>query len=324
MNHLFIITHTDLDGIGSAVAYLKLVRRGLSETTVLFSEPYELHETLKLVVENAEKSDRLAIMDLGPNEKNYNIIIDLIKKIVNKDVLVEWYDHHIWEDEGKSLKNVGIKMFIDRSTCATGVVVRYASKIYNRQVDDFLVELVKAVCAADLWKWDHFMAPKLFRVVGSDKGSQSDEWRFRVLEKFLSEKLWDDELQEKLEGYVNKELRGYEKVLRTLYVKRFREFTLVSVVKPRGPPANSLIGAMLLSRLNADIAIIGRENGAMSLRSKNIDVQKIARFLGGGGHPRAAGAKIRIPFLVKFISGLYPRLLSRYMTRCVINALKSI
>ncbi len=324
MNHLLIVTHTDLDGVGGVAAYLRLAGRDLSDSTVIFSEPYELHRILESLIENIDRGDKLVIIDLGPNRENYETIVHLAKRFIEKKVEMEWYDHHIWEDNGDALKSVGVKMFIDRETCATGVVVKYASKVYNNVIDSFLDELVKAVCAADLWKWDHYMAPKLFRVIGTEKGSQSDEWKLKIIEKFLNGKLWDEELQGKLESYVNKELKGYDKVLRTLYLKKYKGTTIVSVVKSRGPPANSLIGALLLSRFNADIAVIGRENGAMSLRSRNFDVQKVASFLGGGGHPRAAGAKIKVPFIIRFLSKFYPKLLSRYMVHRVIAALKQI
>jgi len=324
MNHLIIITHTDLDGAGGAAAYLRLAGRNLSDATVIFSEPYELHEVLESLVENVDSDDKLVIIDLGPNKENYDAIVRLAKEFIKKKVEMEWYDHHIWEDNGDVLKNIGVKMFIDRGTCAAGVVAKYASKVYDKVIDDFLNELVKAVCAADLWKWDHHMAPKLFRVIGSEKGSQNDKWKLNVIEKFLNGKLWDEELQEKLESYVNKELKGYDKVLKTLYLKRFKGLTIVSVVKSRGPPSNSLIGALLLSRFDADIAIIGRENGAMSLRSRSFDVQKVASLLGGGGHPRAAGAKVKIPFITMFLSKFYPKLLSRYMAHRVTLALKHI
>ena len=324
MNHLIIITHTDLDGVGSAAAYLRIAGRSPSESTIIFAEPYEIHDVLRELVDNVERGDKVALMDLGPNRENYDQVVTYVSSIVRKDVDVEWYDHHIWDDGGERLRAVGARMFIDRSTCATGVVVRYASKVYGVEPDKFLLELERAVCAADLWIWDHPMAPKLFRVIGSDKGDQADEWRHKVVEKFFNSKLWDDEMEERLESYINKELKGYEKVLRTLYVRRLGRRSVAAVVKSRGPPANSLIGALLLSRFNADVAVIVRENGAISLRSRSVDVQRIASLLGGGGHPRASGAKLRLPFWVRILYRFYPKALSRYAASKVIGALKKV
>ncbi len=323
MNHLFIITHTDLDGIGGAAAYLKIAKRSLSDSTVIFSEPYELHETIASIHNEVTSGDKIAIIDLGPNKENYKTIVEKIEDLEKKDIEIEWYDHHIWEDNGEKLKNLGVKLFIDRSTCATGVVIKYATKIYNQKIDGFLAELEKAVCAADLWIWNHPLAPKLFRVVGTDKGENSTEWKIKVIETFLEGKLWDDSFNERLESYINKELKNYEKILRTMCIKRMKGRKVVAVLKPRGPPANSLIGALLISRFNADIAIILRENGALSLRSKKIDVQKVASFLGGGGHPRASGAKIKFPFWVRFFSRFYSKMLTRYACHKVASALKA-
>jgi oligoribonuclease NrnB/cAMP/cGMP phosphodiesterase (DHH superfamily) len=321
---LIIITHTDLDGVGSAAAYLRIVKRDLNEATVLFSEPYELHETLGALKENVDNGGTIAIMDLGPNRENSSIVITLLSELRRKGVNIEWYDHHIWDETLEKIRSLGVKIFVDRSTCATGVVIKYASRLHNVEVNDFLKELERAVCAADLWIWDHPLAPKLFRVVGSEKGEDSDEWRLTIIKKFLEGKLWDEELEGKLESYVNKELKGYEKALRTLYLKNIKGLRLATVLKPRGPPSNSLIGALIMSRFDADVAIIARENGAISLRSKKVDVQRIASLLGGGGHPRASGAKIKLPFLVKLISTFYPKVIPIYVTNRIAKVIKEI
>jgi oligoribonuclease NrnB/cAMP/cGMP phosphodiesterase (DHH superfamily) len=315
MGHTIIVTHTDLDGVGSAAAYIRIARLEEDSYTIIFAEPYNLDKTLEELVGNLTRGDTLVIADLGVNRDTYEAILDSLKTIISDGVRVEWYDHHIWPpDEVNNLKSIGVNLFIDRSTCATGVVVRYASKIREVSIDDYLDELEAAVCAADLWKWDHPLAPKLFRVVG-ERGEE--EWKASLARRLAKGPLWDEDLSQKLEEYVNLELRGYDKVLRTIYIADREGCRVAAAFKENGPPSNSFIGALLLSRYQSDIAVIVRPNGALSLRSRSVDVQAIARELGGGGHPRAAGAKVSIPRHVRLLGLLSKKMVSRFFARLI-------
>lgn len=72
-----------------------------------------------------------------------------------------------------------------------------------------------------------------------------------------------------------------------------------------------------MGRYNSDIAVIIRGNGAISLRSRSVNVQRVASMLGGGGHPRASGAKINLPLWIKLVSRLYPKIVSWHVARVV-------
>ena len=322
VNHLYVVTHTDLDGVGSAAAILRIAGRRLGrDSTVAFTEPYELHELLESLEGYLERGDALVIADLGLNSDTREPIREVLGKVVARGVRVEWYDHHVWgEDDLEGLRRLGAAVHVDRSTCATGVIVRYAPRVWGVEPDSFLEELSKAVCSADLWRWDHSLSPKLFRAVGSREASR--EWRLKVIEKFLSGTLWDEEMEKRLEEYVSEELRNVSSILKTVYVAEVGGLRIASAYKENGPPANSIVGALLTARYKADIAVIVRPNGGISLRSGKINVQKIAAKLGGGGHPRAAGAKIEIPLWIKIASMVTPKALPYYATRKVAKALE--
>jgi len=313
MKHVYIITHTDLDGVGSAAAVIRIMGLIDGGATIIYAEPYNIDERLENLVEYVEEGDRLVIADLGPNKDSFSGALKSIKTISDRGAEVEWYDHHVWSSEEEdSLRSAGVRLFLDRSTCATGVVIRNASTLHGGRVDDVLKSLESIVCAADLWRWDHPMAPKLARVVGWNSDEERDEWRTRVAYKLARGIFWDDELEGRLQSYVNEELSGYERVIKTVYVKGSTPCRVAAAYKQRGPPANSFIGGMLQSRYQADIAVIVRPNGGISLRSKSRDVQVIAKAMGGGGHPRAAGARISFPLWVKILQYIYPRAYSRY------------
>jgi len=268
VGHLLIVTHTDLDGVGSAAVYLRLSGLTREFATILYAEPYNLHEILSNLVGNVGDGDVIAIADLGPNKANFNQLLEAIRKLRSAGATIEWYDHHVWDPEHvKALEEAGVILHIDRSTCATGVVARYHPS--RRGGDEITERIVKAVCAADLWRWDDPLAPKLFRVAGN---RHDEEWKNKLIDKLVAGTLWDNDLQERLEDYVNKELTGISKALKSLAIAGEPGKCLVAAVtKNEGPPSNSIIGALLLSRFDADIAVVARKNGALSLRSRIVE-----------------------------------------------------
>ena len=321
MPHLYIVTHTDLDGAGSAAAALIAFGRKPEEATVVYAEPYNLHERLGDIVEYVENEDIIVISDLGPNKSSFEATVQLISKAVQAGARVYWYDHHIWDPRDiEAVQKAGASLTVDTSTCATGVVARYATKHAGTSMTDYLRELEAAVCAADLWRWNHPLAPKLFRIADSRYSDEDrNAWKDRLVAKLALGTLWDDEFEERLQDYVNKELFNFNRILKTVYTVSGK-CKVVAAFKMRGPPSNSFIGASLLSRYNADIAVIVRDNGGISLRSRRVNVQVIARSLGGGGHPRAAGARITLPFYVRLVRIITPKILTRHAARIVLDA----
>ena len=316
MNHVYIVTHTDLDGVASAAVAVRLLGRIDGGYTVSYAEPYNLDEVLAGLEQYIEEGDLLVVSDLGPNRSSFPRAVEVIKKLAGRRVDIEWYDHHVWsDDDKKALAGAGVKLFIDTSTCAAGVVARYMPSIHDARVDEYIEDLVAATCSADLWRWDHPLSPKLFRVVG--RNGEGQDGKDLVLKKLISGILWDEELEERLLDYLEKELEGFNNVQRTTYIYQGHGCRVAAAYKQGGPPANSFIGGMLLGRYSADIAVIIRPNGGISLRSRRVNVQRIASSLGGGVHPRASGAKVDIPLIYMIRSRIYPRMVSRYIARIV-------
>jgi oligoribonuclease NrnB/cAMP/cGMP phosphodiesterase (DHH superfamily) len=318
-----VVTHTDLDGVSSAAIYLRLA--GLEpdvDAAIFFTEPYKLHKTLTSI----PKAGRLVIADLGPNASTIDSIADRLHELARSGVRVEWYDHHRWQEEWiTKLQSLGVRLHIDTSTCAAGVVARYAPAELNVEADDFTLKLAKVTCAADLWKWDEPMAGRLYRVVERYHGRRGDRWRRSLIRGFYSGALWWPELEDALAEYLRLEFKGFEKSLRNVSVVERAGCRIVGVLKARGPPATSIIASSVLSRYSADIAVIVRRRGrGLSLRSRAVNVREVAVELGGGGHPRAAGAPLNAPLHVRIASLLLPKLKLNYALRLVADAVERL
>ena len=322
MRHTHIITHTDLDGVAAASVYIYLGRRASEEFkySVLFAEPYNLDRVLEKSIPLKEDL-RLAIMDIGVNPENFSNVLKIINELRKLGATIEWYDHHKWDASWKEeLERIGVNLYIDPTTCAAGVVAKNAFK--GLEEDDFLWELVDAACSADLWIWDHPLAPLLYRVAGYQHGSRGDAWRRMLIEEFSNCRLWWDSLYEVLENYIDHELNGYNEVLRDAFKTLIAgKITVACVVKGRGPPGSSLAASYILNRLETDLAIVVREDGGVSLRSRVIDVREIAVCMGGGGHPRASGARVKVPFYIRLLKVFSKKL---YKTLILKRVLKEV
>ncbi len=312
MDRLVLVTHTDLDGVGSAAVYLRLAGRSVDDpnVSIVFTEPYKLVKVLKSVPSRA----RIAVMDLGPNASTFDELVATIARLREEGAAVEWYDHHRWDETWIArLREVGVSIFVDTSTCATGVVAKYASKLYGVDVDDHVKRLVSAVCAADLWRWDDPLAPRLFRIAERYRGRKGDRWRRSLVKGFSEGGLWWPELSEALNEYLKREFEGFNYVLRNSIVIEAGGCRVAVALKKPGPPSPSIVGNALLDRLRVDVVAIVRTRGrGVSFRSRSVNVREIAVAMGGGGHPRAAGAPLQLPLLLRIITRLYPKVKLRY------------
>jgi hypothetical protein len=327
---VFIITHNDLDGVGAAASYLRIVGVRPEDASVLFAEPYNVDQAVERLAPYLEPRSTLAFMDIGYNLESTPRALEALKSFSSKDLNIEWYDHHVWAEEDiNKVLSAGARLFIDRSTCGAGVVIRYASKLYGVEADDFLRRLESAVCAADLWKWDDPMAPKLFRASTSPPGVKNGEWKEMLVKKFFSGVLWDEELQSRLNDYLAEELSRSSKELKGLYTSRGGGCAVAAIVRDFDLPSDSIMGSMIISRARASAAALIKRRGfrrvSISLRSRGAaNVQVVARYLGGGGHPRASGASMRLPLGIAILSVFSRRLLARYVSERLLDvALKT-
>ncbi len=75
---------------------------------------------------------------------------------------------------------------------------------------------------------------------------------------------------------------------------------IVVAIRWKGPPDISYASQFLMTRTGADI-FVSANGKAISFRSNVIDIRRFAVSLGGGGHPLAAGASLRIPLAYRIL-----------------------
>lgn len=300
-----IITHTDMDGAGAAGLYIYL--SGIQNYKLFFTEPYLLNKTLARVL-NANY-ERLVLLDIGINPSVYGEVVDCISRLRKRGVSIAWFDHHIWSEEWlRELRDLGVDIFNDKSTCATGVVAKYVEPRRNPVDSVFVSELVKGVCAGDLWRFDHWMGGYYLRLV---RRVDSNTWRRNVVKTIAEGRLWSSEFDEKILTHVESELKVLSRGLSTL--EKYVNGLKIVVAENNEEVENSFIAAFLIGRYNADIAVLASIDGKLSFRSRSVNVREIALRMGGGGHVYASGAKIEVPLMVRLLSRIERKTVLSYI-----------
>jgi len=290
-----IITHTDMDGVGSASLYIYYMNK--DPVRIVFTEPYFIKNTVNMIRDiSKDYVEKIVFMDLGLNPSTYEYVVEALRILVDKGIHIEWYDHHVWDDLWvKGFREAGIELYLDQTTCATGVVAKYA-KPQRRDLDrEFIQELVAGVCAGDLWRFDHWRGPWFLRLV---RRRESNKWRLHVLKILSKGVIWCKEFTDNILYKLERELEGYNRISDKLILTSINGIG-VAIVPAVNVLDSSFVAAYILGRTGADIAVIASKDGKLSFRSRDFNVRELAVRLGGGGHPRAAGAKIEIPFRIR-------------------------
>ncbi len=283
-----IITHTDLDGVASAA----LILRGVgSVDKIFFAQPNQLYGVLRKIPNGAD----VYVSDLGMNTSILERVLEEVERIIKGGGRIRWFDHHIWKEEWiAGLKDRGVEIYVDTSTCGAGVVARYLP-VEGEGVG----ELVSATCSIDLWRFNDWRGNFLARYVGFKGGA---EWREKVAYRLKDfDGMLSQDIIDTVSQVFDEELKTYSRILREAKVTRTAGMTIAYVLKKDDEHTTSYIGNLLLNRFQAKIAVICRE-GSVSFRSiGDTDVSSLAMRLGGGGHKNAAGAPIKAPLLHRFL-----------------------
>lgn len=312
-----IVTHTDIDGVSASALYVYLQKN--SYERIIYTEPYMLHKILNKLT-SFKNIDKIVFTDLGINIGIFDRLLSVLNELVSRNISIEWYDHHVWNEEWFSkFSNIGIKLFLDRSTCAVGVVAKYAPR--NRDIDiNFVEELVNSVCSADLFKFDHKLGPWFYRLV---RRRNDIDWREYVFERISSGVLWCEEFSNTVVERFEKEIGEYNNVDKHIEVNDINGLRIGFVVNSEYIES-SLLASYILSRYSLDVAIVSSIDGKLSIRSRRYNIRDLAYRLGGGGHFRAAGAKIKIPFSVRVKGLVNKQIVLKHVSQIVTEAINEL
>ncbi|MEM1742205.1 MAG: DHHA1 domain-containing protein, partial [Desulfurococcaceae archaeon] len=84
---------------------------------------------------------------------------------------------------------------------------------------------------------------------------------------------------------------------------------------------SSLLASYVLSKYSLDVAIVASIDGKLSIRSRKYNVRNLAYKLGGGGHIKASGAKVKIPIGIRIKGLVNKQTVLKHISKIVSNAI---
>jgi oligoribonuclease NrnB/cAMP/cGMP phosphodiesterase (DHH superfamily) len=277
---MLIISHArDIDGIFSAALAIRKAKKE-NENYSLILIDYPEYDLLIDKIKNSGE-ERIIILDIGVND---NKVKELIEALKSSKSFIIWVDHHVWENS--TIKEVSkyCNLVIGNNS-ATFLFSRIFSK------DSFSRKLAKVADDSDFFINKLKISKKLSLII-TYFNAFSKEKLYWLAEYFsentrLSKDM--EELAEKIEKEIEEARKEVEKKLEIIEIQKKR-IGLVELSKILNP---SFEGDRLIKEknLNTCIMLFKNENGySVSIRGEK--ALELAKLLGGGGHPNAAGASI--------------------------------
>lgn len=323
MNKTFYhLSHIDLDGYSC-----QLVMAQTAHTMISYNANYgaEVMDRLEEILDTLKKNKQEATilisdLNLTPDEAKW--LHYEIKKLneAGWNITITLLDHH---GSGKDTALQYEWYFLDTTRCATKIVYEYAIENYGLKAGGWLEAFIKVVNAVDLWHQDEvedFEYGKVCMRLISDArelsrvmfANEDRAYKLALLEEAALMRFHEnanialDEALHKMKKEFFKEdvdntldnlstkyivgLLGTKRSTMTVYYKGWRGFLSY------GLGNTSIIGnGFLTANPDFDFIVDVGTRGTMSLRGHDkVDVAAMAgEWVGGGGHPNAAGGRIQ-------------------------------
>ncbi len=293
-----VMTHMDSDGIISLAFLLKHL--SLIKVRAFFTSPVQLRDTICRSLNKKTNPGELYIFDLAAE---HNAIY---AAAIYDSVL--WIDHHEW---APNVELPHVKIIIDsHAKSAASVVARHLG------IDSPLVNLADEIDTNNIKSPE---AEKIRLAVGALRFRFTGVELQKVLKKFAYE-LAEKELDalKEYEDYMN-EYKLWLDLLRKNAKEKTKIFNVNGLKVAVFEATESVPVYAISNELDDDIDILvvlvyyangPKSQTKLEFRTRtDVNVLKIAKFYGGGGHVKASGATvydiITVPEVLKTIELIY-------------------
>lgn len=291
-----LITHNDLDGVGCYIV-AKIVLE--EEVDVTYCNYGDVNEEVLKAIENENVYSKIFITDISVTEE----VANELDKIGEKVVLLDHHPTALFLNR-YSWAKVEEYFDIEEKTCATRLLYDYFNANGNVYLDTF----VEKVRLFDTWLWkekyndeDAKYLNDLRYILGKEDFANS------LISKIKSKSTLFNEFDLKLLAIKQREIDSYvEKKDKDLVVTEIRGYKAGVVIAESN---QSELGNRLCEmHPELDLVAMVNQNGISYRTVKdNVNVSEIAKYFGGGGHPKASGSSVPKECLEGFIEALFNR-----------------
>jgi oligoribonuclease NrnB/cAMP/cGMP phosphodiesterase (DHH superfamily) len=294
---IYFCSDSDLDGVSAtilAIYYLYPIAKNL---TLLNTADRDLKNFNYSILSSY---DTIIFCDIAPPN------IDFYNRLIDNNITVYIFDHHITSKENLGeLKNY----YFNNNVCGSKIFFDNITK--NIEKKENITQYVELVNIYDMWKENdplfalaHDMHNILYSYV--DWSFRNHENEFFKVEKYILAQylkfnkynnffLLEKEKQSAVETRF-KEIAEYKKCKKNIQFRidnsgnKYAFFSCYSKI--------SWMSHLLLKEYQNIAYIVGystfiKDKYKISLRSKNFNVEQIAKKWGGGGHEHAAGIEFK-------------------------------
>lgn len=260
-----LVTHTDLDGVGCALVFL----RCYPKARVIFADYDNVNEFIMEILKH-DKNEDILITDLSVNAE--------VAELLDRRGKVGMLDHH---DTAKWLAEKYEWATVDNRKCGTRLTFEMLKQYFH--LDD-LEEIVDLIEDWDLWG----------AASGSDRPRDSAIelqmiFEFYGRNRFLYNLIEGRKFDPEIPSILMEHFKAYcEETVEIMEIHEKDGYVFGVCMADR---YKSLLGHWLLSQFDIEyVMILDPRKGVVSLRGKgNIHLGELAKKAGGGGHPKAAG-----------------------------------
>ncbi|MFN3528006.1 MAG: DHHA1 domain-containing protein [Candidatus Altarchaeaceae archaeon] len=273
------ISHSDSDGLLSVVMLLK-AKGNENVERVYFTSPNKILRTICNCATHNGCENFLYIFDTSARRETMYASAMFTNSI--------WIDHHIWEESIIKNKPPNVEFYIDSNAKSATYV---AAKFFN--INSKLVDYANEIDSNNIKSEG---SERIFHIVGSYRR----ESKFQEMLNF-ARKIAEDE-NEIFNKIYDPIIEGYKKWIEYSIKIGLNNLKIEKIESNNKTISVGIIDSdfilpfsKIYDNLDVDI-LLGianeRENIKVEFRSKNFDVYKIAKELGGGGHKFASGATL--------------------------------
>lgn len=315
MSETIILCHGDCDGLTSGAIALA----ANPGARIWLTRPIHLDDDLKKI---NQKYDRIIITDIALNEKDYNLTFKEMRRLKKLGSEIIYIDHHPLP-EGIKKKDIPASTTIHRlDGCAAELTYLHFEEKLSWEhrilaaigsVGDYVMDSIFAREVLNDYDARSIAFQAAIIVQGLGEIPETDEMKMK---KSIIERLALGILPSELNNLVDRAMRGsqIEKLVREYVHKNAKHKKLIGYILdiPTGGGFNGKGALFAATAMDKPVGICGNtmsNNISMSLRRRdenydlNVAVRKAAKEVGGsgGGHPSAAGARIKKSKWTKFL-----------------------
>lgn len=278
-NKFVVTAHVNPDGdaLGSVLALSNyLISIGKNVTCLIDDDipsNFNFLNNIKMItspVENKINADLLIVLDSSDLER-----IGRVRQLTSAPILN--IDHHVSNNQFANY------LYLDSNVAATGEIIFQLLKLMDAQITVAIAEYLYTAIATDS---------------GFFKYSNTSESTMKIAAELIHYGVKPNLISEALEKKPLSSIRALPKVLETLELFANNTIACICITQNILELCDSTEGFIDFPRVidGVELAImikyVDDVSCRVSMRSKTIDVSKIATSLGGGGHKKAAGCTI--------------------------------